>query len=138
MFCYYTNETILTYGKYKMYRLKDVPPEYLINLWENNKGGFDEHMRDYLKVNIERIKSKQLKDKEPIDSNPEIVLPVTFKCNKRTYATKKAALDSIIGKGEKKGKSRPVRAYECHKCSGWHLTSKSPTEYMKTVERYKK
>jgi uncharacterized protein YlaI len=33
-------------------------------------------------------------------------------------------------------KKRPIRAYECRHCSGWHLTSKTVEEYKENVERF--
>ena len=144
---FYTDETILTYGKYKNRKLKDIPKEYLINIWKTSKGGGDTEMRVYLKDNIDRIKELHRrtrgvgsKSKASAPKNEISNQIVAFICNKRTFPTKKAALDSIVNKGGKKGKKEkpmPVRAYYHPKCSGWHLTSKSLSQYNKTIEKYK-
>jgi len=140
----YADETILPYGKYKNHKLKDIPREYLIDLWVSSKGGWDPEMREYLKENIARIKeihwrTRGIGSKSSLRKNKAPNQMATFICNKRTFATEKAALESIIDRDKRKnGKTRPVRAYECHKCSGWHLSSKSLSEFKKTVSLYDK
>lgn len=124
----FTDDTILSFGKYKAYRLRDVPAFYLINLHKNG-GGIDPDLRKYINDNIDSIRARFLDFPEPINR-------VTFICEKRTFPTKKDAMDSIK-KPAKQDKKRPIRAYECPKCSGWHLTSKEVEEYKKTVERFK-
>lgn len=114
----YTDETVLDYGKYKGKKLKDIPNQYFINIY---RSGDDNHvaLKEYIETNKERFHILVLhfikKDLSP---------PVTFICEKRTYPTKKAAMDSIVKPISKPKKPVPIRAYECPECSGWHLTSK--------------
>lgn len=52
--------------------------------------------------------------------------PALRVCVKRRYRTKQmanAALDVIEEKRNPVGSKRPIRAYRCPFCHGWHLTS---------------
>lgn len=49
---------------------------------------------------------------------------IKFKCEKKTYATKSLARESLKRIREEEGNNKkPIRSYECPYCSGWHLTS---------------
>jgi len=110
----YTDDTILTFGKYKFMRLGNVPKEYLISL-KNNGGSHIPELREYLNANYEAILQR-------VDKDIIAELPV---CDKITFPNETEAkfkLRSIRSKNQKHQK--PIRVYECHKCWGWHLTSK--------------
>lgn len=111
----YTEDTVLNYGSYRGKMIKDLPTEYIINVY---KTGGKEHskLKEYIGDNISKYAALIL-----YTHNKE---PVPFKCEKRTYPTKKAAMDSIVKSKSKTDKKVPIRAYECDTCSGWHLTSK--------------
>lgn len=123
----YTDDSIMPRGQYKFHRLKDIPADYFLNLWEHSKGGGDKELRDYITNNLERIKAR--KD-DPLPSpDPPIV---TFICNKVTYPTEAAAKASLRKiRGAKNKHKKPQRAYECPDCSGWHLTSQDSREWQK-------
>lgn len=47
-------------------------------------------------------------------------------CGKTRYQTSakaRRALDGIRRRGNRAGERKPVRAYPCPHCHGWHLTS---------------
>ena len=113
----YTEETILTFGKYKFHRLGIIPESYLLNLYNNNKSTIDnQELMEY----IERNYLDKLKNKPQVKVVPEII-----RCEKLTYPTEKDAKYEIrrIRDREQKNSKKPVRAYECDDCGGWHLTS---------------
>lgn len=127
----YTDETVLNYGKYKGKMIKDVPKDYLVNV---HITGGDEHaeLKEYIEANLDKLPGLTMlswfKKKRDV--------MVTFICNKRTFPTKKTAMDSIIKPTSKNQKKAPIRAYECPKCSGWHLTS-MPIELFKEIKNNK-
>jgi hypothetical protein len=69
-------------------------------------------------------------------------------CDKISYSTRQLAIDSIRGihKRFSRAKKKPVHAYQCTDCQGWHITSckakphlpKSVTVELHTSERNKK
>lgn len=111
----YTEETVLNYGSCKGMKIKDVPRRYLINIY---RSGGKEHdkLKEWISANIDNFPTLKLEN-----MRGEFV---PFICDKRTFATKKAAMDSIVKPKSKNHKPVPIRAYECDICSGWHLTSK--------------
>jgi hypothetical protein len=46
-------------------------------------------------------------------------------CDKISYPTRQLAIDSINGihKRFSRAKKKPVQAYQCSECNGWHITS---------------
>ena len=109
----FTDETILGFGKYKYFRLKDIPKEYLLNIHKN--GCHFPQLIQYIKDNLNEIEHRKYV--------PRPLVP--FICDKITYPTEKEAkfhLKSIKSKDH--DHKIPQRAYECDRCSGWHLTSK--------------
>jgi hypothetical protein len=111
----YTDNSMLTTGKYKYISLCRVPPEYLLEIFKNKKHP-NKELLEYIENNMEKIKGRLIGE-IPI---PELVLP----CEKIMYPSEKAAKTEIrrIEKLEQENK-KPVRAYECEKCGAWHLTS---------------
>lgn len=111
----YNDETILTFGKYKFIKLKRVPAEYLLAIY-NNKSSDNNDLNNYIEHNLEKIFNK----KNGVIKYPEIEMT----CQKITYPNEKEAkfrlsnISKIIQSNKK-----PIRAYECTKCGGWHLTS---------------
>lgn len=123
----YTDDSILPRGKFKFRRLKDVPIKYLEGLAKSKGGGFDPELIKYIAENIDRIR-------EGFPKLVPVIPLVPFICEKKTYPTQadaKRALAKIrTDEGEHK---KPIRTYECEKCSGWHLTSKPIEEYKKLI-----
>lgn len=111
----YTEDTVLDYGSYRGMKIKDVPKRYLVNIYRTG-GREHEKLKEWVNTNIDKFPILKLENK-----GGEFV---TFICDKRTYPTKKAAMDSIVKPMSKNHKPVPIRAYECEICSGWHLTSK--------------
>ncbi|MFA5152432.1 MAG: DUF3820 family protein [Clostridia bacterium] len=57
-----TDESLIPFGKYQGEKMANVPPEYLLWLYENNKVYGD--VKQYIKDNLDVIKSEiQLKQK---------------------------------------------------------------------------
>lgn len=114
----YTEDTVLDYGGYKNTRIKDLPSIYMINVYRSG-GKEHEKLIEYIQANIEKFPILALYAKK---GGKAIV---TFKCDKRTFPTKKDAMESIVKPPTKtRNKPIPIRAYECPICSGYHLTSK--------------
>jgi hypothetical protein len=115
----FTDETILTFGKYKFTKLGKVPAEFLIRQFDNKQFFGNLEFKEYLELNIERIRTKQT------ELHTEIIEQENI-CDKFVYASEKIAKQSLrdINQVQQKHK-KPVRAYECDKCGGWHLTSKT-------------
>lgn len=115
----YTDETILDYGKYRNKKIKDIPKDYFVNVFIT---GGDQHveLKKYIEANLDKFPGLTML--AWFDKKQDVM--VQFKCNKRTYPTKKSAMDSIVAPTTKSSRPVPIRAYECPECSGWHLTSK--------------
>lgn len=124
----FTDDTLLTFGKYKFVRLCRVPPEYLLAIHKNKTAlsrevmleipsATGKELLEYIEANLERIQARQ---RGEIDA-PEIELT----CEKLPFPNEKAAKAEIrrIQAREQENQKKPVRAYECEKCSAWHLTS---------------
>lgn len=123
----YTDNTILTKGKYKFTKLCRVPPQYLIDLF-NHGDKRDPELYDYVKENSLKILLRL---------NGEMETPKFIKCQKIAFPTEKDAKKEIRRISETKSKLKPQRAYQCEKCGGYHLTSKSVEEFNQTVEQFK-
>jgi len=120
----YTDETMLAKGKYKFWKLKEVPPKYFLNIHENG-GSNDPDLKEWIINNLERLQA----NKESFGVAPPVV---PFICDKRTFPTQKDAKASLAKIRNVSGENqKPIRAYECPICSGWHLTSK---EYLTSKE----
>lgn len=115
----YTDETVLNYGKYKGKMIKDIPKDYFVNVFKTARYQQPE-LTEYIQANLYKFPDLTL----IAWFNRKSDVLVQFKCNKRTYPTKKSAMDSIVKPKSKTDKKVPIRAYECKVCSGWHLTSK--------------
>lgn len=122
----YNDNTIMSRGKYKAWKLKDVPATFLVRIHDNG-GGNDPELKAYIAANIERLRLKAIGfEAPPIEHVP-------FICEKKTFATKKDAQNSLKTIRSTKTEKKPIRAYECPKCSGWHLTS-MPIEVFKSLQ----
>lgn len=123
----YTDKTPLTFGKYKFVQLCRVPAEYLLNIY-NAKNSKDKELIEYIENNLEKIKARQ---------EGKIITPELKKvCEKITYVSEKDAKYEINKIREKEQEhKKPVRAYECVKCSGWHLTSIPFEQWEKVTDK---
>lgn len=107
-----TDNDMLDYGRYKFIRLRNVPADYLITISKQ-----DPKVLDYVNANLDKLMERR---KEMPFANPEP--PV---CTKITYVNEKEAKRILkIARHKKQNNKRPIRAYECNVCGGWHLTSK--------------
>jgi len=109
----YTDNTILTKGKYKFTKLCRVPPQYLIDVF-NHGDKSDPELYDYIKENSIQILLRL---------NGQVKTPKFITCQKITFPTQKDAKKELRRIAETKSKIKPQREYECMKCGGWHLTS---------------
>lgn len=120
----YTDDTIITIGKYAFTRICNIPATYLLNLYKH-KNVINKHpeLKQYIEDNLQRIEKR--KNGKPIP------LQIVF-CEKIPYPTEKDAKYKIkqIRNLDQENK-KPVRAYECEKCGAWHLTSISYEEWKK-------
>lgn len=119
----YTDNSILTFGKYKFKKLSQIPFEYLVRIYEN-KSTNDKELMEYVG---NRMKLKE-QHKDIIHDEVKI-------CDKFTFITEKVAKDRLKEILSKKDNivKKPVRTYECEKCGGWHLTAISYEEYEKII-----
>ncbi len=53
----YTDETVLTFGKYKGEKLANIPAEYLLWLYDNKKV-FKQPLKNYIERNMEVLKKE--------------------------------------------------------------------------------
>lgn len=115
----YSKESLMSWGKYKLQKLVDIPSKYFLVLYGSNQLDRDPPLKEYVEYNIDIFRSQE--NISPPHVPTQIVY---FICEKKTFPTKRDAQQSLkkirsVGiKGEK-----PMRAYECPDCSGWHLTS---------------
>lgn len=108
----FTENTILLNGPYKFKPLKEIPPQYLLKIYDN--GGNNKQLRKYIKDNLNEILNRA----NDISNNIN-------RCRKISYSDEIEAqgkLNEICKKMDKRKK--PVRYYKCEKCQLWHLTSK--------------
>lgn len=115
----YTDNTILTWGKYKFTSLKNVPASWLLANHKNNSL-HDKELLEYISNNLDRLKELHEKGFTP----PEVKMP----CTKYQYASEEEA-KKHLREIRKKGKQSPshvlpVRAYNCPICKFYHLTSR--------------
>lgn len=126
----YNEDSILTYGKHKSCRIRDIPEQYLITLYWNRGSPPDLQLKEYME-RVYDIKSGNVwKRKEiAIPEPPKKGIPL---CPKMYWPTQKAAKEALKKIRESKGDhKKPIRTYECPFCSGWHLTS-IPMEIFKS------
>ncbi|MCX6753097.1 MAG: hypothetical protein NTW62_02015 [Candidatus Nomurabacteria bacterium] len=122
----YSDNSIIISGKYKFTLVKNLPVKYLLNIYNSNNRN-DKQLFEYVKENIDKIKARSSGKKT-----------VEIKCDKIAYVSRKEArfhLKRIRETGEQEHK-KPIRSYECDKCSAWHLTS-MPYEVWKELEKTK-
>ena len=117
----YTDDTLLTFGKYKFTKLCRVPADYLYALYKN-KSYYNDELKEYIINNLENIILRM----EGILQSP----PLDFPCEKISYSKEKDAKQvlqkiNVLEQVHKK----PIRTYECEKCGQWHLTSLSLEEW---------
>ena len=111
----YTDNTMLTYGKYRFVSLSQVPASYLLKIYTTDNKT-DLELYAYVCYNIERIKARP--------QVPFIKKPLPSRCNKISYCSEKEAKFHLKQIAEREQDHRkPTRAYECSTCGGWHLTA---------------
>lgn len=108
----YTDQTILLKGKHKFKKLRDVPPEYLVNLYDQ-RNFQDMELYKYIADRIDQLR------------NPKMERPVQQTCRKTHFIDLEAAEKRIrqIHGNDTSDHKKPIRAYLCD-CGLYHLTSK--------------
>ena len=124
----YTEDTVLTYGKYKLIPLKNVPPKYLYAILTNKS--HDPLLNAYVEKHQEEIKKNHFKVLQ--------AGPVKFKCSKETFATEALAKERVKAFKSRTFASgvKPHRVYYCSKCSGWHHTSQSVEQHNNHMSKF--
>ena len=112
----YNENTPISFGKYKFTTLGNIPIKYLIKLYNTKSYNNDVDLKNYIEKNIDKMLSSL---------NEEIIdIPIIPICDKICYQSKKdakLALNQI--KNTLQDHKKPIRVYECVKCTSWHLTS---------------
>lgn len=119
----FDEKTPLPFGKYKGYLIADVPAVYLMSIYRSFKDDpTKKDLMEYVGARIDQLDPTGLLRPREITPVREIVLP---KCSKKAYITRKEAKDALKKiRADKSTSKKPIRSYECPKCSYWHLTSK--------------
>lgn len=120
----YSKETLMRYGKYRMYKSAEVPKEYLTRIYAS--GQFpDAELIEYLKTHKEELGLssfyRKFSDKRPDSKKSK-------KCEKVAYFNEqwaRNALSLMESGGKRRPKRFKLRCYYCEKCGFWHLTSMS-------------
>lgn len=97
--------------------LSDIPSAVLLERYNNGQlEKSNKKLWAYVSLNKSRLEeSVKYEKKEPEEY---------VGCRKYTYASKKIAMEVVRNARDHKQKNKkPVRAYECNLCGGWHLTS---------------
>lgn len=112
----YTDQTVLTFGKYKFASLCRVSPGYLLDIFKN-KSYPNNDLKGYIENNIDLILSRE--------RGTALISVLELPCSKIQFATEALAKEELrrIQSLNQEG-VKPVRAYECPQCSAWHLTKK--------------
>lgn len=111
----YTDNTLLTSGKYPFVRLGRVPARYLLKIYKANNQQ-DKQLHEYIATHLEELKARK-------DRLVEAPLP-TLRCNKQSFFSEKVAKEALhLIMNREQDRKKPVRTYECARCGGWHLTS---------------
>lgn len=141
----YDENSVVRTGTHQGKRLYQLKADALLKFNNEVAKNIDFDLYLYVQENLNRIQGQyRMEQKEShtrflsLKGNQGII---TFKCSKKTFATRKMAMEAIVknprktkdGDAERK---RPIRAYECRNCSGWHLTSKTVEEYKENVQRF--
>lgn len=112
----YRVEYVLTEGRHAGSPLYKVPKNYLFAMLAGHYP--DEDLRKWLRRNMGAVLERQALPEEIREEKAE-------ECGKIKYINKATAVSHMRWLHENsKSKILPVRAYECDKCTAWHLTSK--------------
>lgn len=108
------DDTLFPYGEYRFTRMSKVPADYLLKL-SGKKANLSKPFIKYIKDNLHIIQSK-------VETNE--IETVSLICKKILYINEKIAKIALSRIKEiEQGHKKPIRAYECEVCGGWHLTS---------------
>lgn len=119
----YTDDTILTWGRYKFTALKRIPASWLLSK-HKSKGIHDMVLVEWVADNFERLKEREEREKKG-EKPEELPLP----CTKNTYSSEEQAKKHLkeirrYAESHEQKNHIPVRAYPCPFCKGWHLSSR--------------
>ena len=124
----YNWDSILSFGKYKLTRLRRIPASYFLGIrGDKIVQAKDQPLIDFINAHLEEIKALGSKTKE--EGAPEIDYGVF--CQKYRYSSEEEAkkhIKEIARKSDDREYNKhkiPNRAYQCEICGFWHLTSKS-------------
>ena len=135
----YTQETILRYGKYRKFKLADVPVEYLYEVYRA-KSWPDQSLIEYLETHYAQlgfftnIKDDSQKLPAPVPGTKK-----KFLCDKAAYATEQWARKVMDSQNRHPNgpKRARQRCYYCDNCGLWHLTSMSQEVWQAEPEKRK-
>ena len=119
----YTHETFMPFGRYKLFKLKDLPKDYLLELFKNKSN--EPKILEYIDLNLEEIKNRSNSIGSFQNLSSREIRKTFTNCEKVGFVNKKEAnfqLNKI--KNNPKTQKIPVRSYECEICGAWHHTSK--------------
>lgn len=120
-------EYVLTKGKHSGKALYEIPREYVLTLALGHHPDKDKGLCKWVMDNLEEVLGSQKQFiAEPerfvkVEAGP---VPVKEDCVKKKYISKAAAVTHMEWMWANCNSDYlPVRAYECDKCTAWHLTS---------------
>ena len=124
----YSDDTILTKGKYKFTAIGRVPAAYLINIY-NKKNKSDAELYAYVEKNLQSIENRLV--------TGQVSLPLSLPCKKVAFFSEKAAKEALSDiSNSNDDHVIPIRSYHCEICGGFHLTSWSIEDYKKSLNKH--
>lgn len=150
----YNDNTMLTSGPYKFTSISRIPAKWLLKIYKLDKkaaypqkgrlGRYpDRKLIDYIEKNLESIRKRKGQPVEQITSlghkrrGGGSIQLTCEETGKLVYVSEKDAKTELREIQKSDSEKKPVRAYECDKCSGWHLTS-IPYEVWKEMKKKKR
>lgn len=132
----YTELSRLSRGKYIGKRFDEVPIEYIVQIWRDEKFN-DKDFLEYIECNLISLRQKAcLKGITDVlitkSDTTKKSIDLRLFCKKFTYMTEKEARLKLkeIRERVQKNQHKPLRAYECKKCNYWHLTSRPDPRFI--------
>jgi len=123
----YNDNTLLKLGENKFVSLCRVNPTHLLQIYKKGKKNpakANNALMVYIEKNMDKINAR-LKGILPIPK-------LEIRCVKQVFPSEKSAKEKLgLIEKTKQEHKKPIRVYECEKCSGWHLTSIPIKEWTK-------
>lgn len=120
----YSEDSILRYGKYRSYRLAEVPASYLQAVYLSRSWP-DPDLYAYVESHAEQIGVSTIVEDQKRKKQPGPASPRRKKfCDKVAYPTEQWARQALDAMNVRSRRFR-MRCYYCDQCNLWHLTSMS-------------